>query len=955
MATTAPTSALLSFLPWVRQGAAAALSLPDTLGADMRGAAELKAGLSVNGATPQSVTLRLRGPADVVGIDPRQIVRMDPQPGSSDFEPNYFAGIEFDRPDFPWLFTPASAGSQARLRPWLCLAVVKLQPGVSLNRRGDAPLPSLDIAAPARPADELPDLDESWAWAHAQAAGGGAAPSEVRNALSGRPELSLSRLLCPRLLEADTDYLACVVPTFAGGVKAGLGQAIKEEDLGAAGSLAPAWSFKPAPPTGVRLPVYHHWQFRTGQRGDFESMVRRLRALPPPEGLGTRPMDVSRPGFRTAPPDALKPGLALTLEGALKPLEQPDLPATWSAAEAKAFQDVLAVIVNAPGLAEVLQPGSDPLLAPPLYGRWHAGRPTVAPGSAVWLDELNLDPRHRVVAAFGTRVVQEHQEALMAAAWEQAADLERANQRLRQLQLSLSVGTSLLARHFARLSDEAVLRITSPAHMRLRAVTPAGAGTGAASTLLMDLRASPLPQKAASAAMRRIGRDRGPLTRRVMAQGGNRSMQASWLVKLNAPGMGSFASAARWDVASFDLVRERIAQPTSLSRFGNLTADAVANMRGRPVFRIEPDGAPVAVPGVNNVSPALDSPTAHSFRLAAAKHLGRIDPGRTEPPAAPLPPLDFAAVRAGLQAQLEPRRTLSALAQALVSSGSLATPAVNPAPEAPVPFEPVMAAPKFRQPMYEPLRDLSQDLLLPGLDRVDENTVLGLQTNQRFVEAYMVGLNVEMGHELLWRGYPTDQRGTCFDQFWDAPRTTDPQGFVLNPAADIFPLHQWGSRGLGEADTAPAPERFVMLLRSDLLRRYPSAMVYAAKAVDVDGVRMPSIDPAQEAMPVFRGAMPPDVSFFGFDIPVATMLGGDGDMGYFVVIQEQPGEPRFGLDEDTPRGEATHLRVAAGVPPGLPLGGLEWGRNAAHMAGIVRQQPVRVGIHASRFLRKAKT
>ncbi len=37
-----------------------------------------------------------------------------------------------------------------------------------------------------------------------------------------------------------------------------------------------------------------------------------------------------------------------------------------------------------------------------------------------------------------------------------------------------------------------------------------------------------------------------------------------------------------------------------------------------------------------------------------------------------------------------------------------------------------------------------------------------LRTNNRFIEAYLVGLNHEMGRELLWREYPTDQRGTYF-------------------------------------------------------------------------------------------------------------------------------------------------------------------------------------------------
>ena len=68
--------------------------------------------------------------------------------------------------------------------------------------------------------------------------------------------------------------------------------------------------------------------------------------------------------------------------------------------------------------------------------------------------------------------------------------------------------------------------------------------------------------------------------------------------------------------------------------------------------------------------------------------------------------------------------------------------------------------------MYEPLKEKSQDLLLPGLDKVDPETVVGLRTNRAFVEAYMIGLNFEMGRELLWRGYPTDQRGTYFRRFW---------------------------------------------------------------------------------------------------------------------------------------------------------------------------------------------
>ena len=189
-----------------------------------------------------------------------------------------------------------------------------------------------------------------------------------------RPERSLSRLLCPRILQPNTDYIACVVPTFELGRKAGLGEEIKDTELTAANALEPAWSFTPNPPTSVRLPVYYHWRFRTGEGGDFESLVRLLRAVPAPDGLGKRPMDVSEPGFAlpaTFPDDA-----QLSLEGALRALEHRDFE-PWPDDAQEPFQTELAKIVNAPGEALIVDPDADPLLAPPLYGQWHAARSTV--------------------------------------------------------------------------------------------------------------------------------------------------------------------------------------------------------------------------------------------------------------------------------------------------------------------------------------------------------------------------------------------------------------------------------------------------------------------------------------------------------------------------------------------------------------------------------------------------
>src|SRR6185503_18491428 len=113
------------FLPWVQPGVAA--NIPDQaterLSADQHAILSLTVKLVVNSRAVEK-TARLYGPGDVTGIDPQQIVRIEPKHRTTDFEPNYFPAIEFDLPDFPWLFTPAKADGQGRLRPWLCLVVV---------------------------------------------------------------------------------------------------------------------------------------------------------------------------------------------------------------------------------------------------------------------------------------------------------------------------------------------------------------------------------------------------------------------------------------------------------------------------------------------------------------------------------------------------------------------------------------------------------------------------------------------------------------------------------------------------------------------------------------------------------------------------------------------------------------------------------------------------------------
>jgi len=294
-----------------------------------------------------------------------------------------------------------------------------------------------------------------------------------------------------------------------------------------------------------------------------------------------------------------------------------------------------------------------------------------------------------------------------------------------------------------------------------------------------------------------------------------------------------------------------------------------------------------------------------------------------------------------VRAQMHPRVALANLARAVVTPGDNMLQPTAPG-VTPLGTETVMMAPSFPQAMYAPLKEKSQNLLLPGLETVEADTALGLRTNRAFVEAYMVGLNVEMARELLWRGFPTDQQGTYFKRFWGSDAGT-------TVADDIDDLRKNNTRELGgSSPTAPADE-FVLLLRSTLLRRYPNAIIYLTPALPPNSTATPPPD----IFPIFSGSLEPDVNFVGFPVSPAVAIGSGTSPGYFVVIQEHPTEPRFGLEAPVVTALAatkSHLVIGTVPPAGVPLKGRTWGKNSAHMAEITRRLPVRISIHASELV-----
>lgn len=856
------------FFSWFRQGLLADIANRGGSPSTTAGRLLYPVRLRVNDGQPVDIDVQLYGPEDVTGMDAREVIRVEPPQFMSDFEPNYFPSIEFDRPDFPWLFTPADADDKKQLRPWICLIVVK-KDGASLTTDVRKPLPVLECSRA-----ELPDLEESWAWAHAQIVSSDQAPPDpsphpaLKQILKQHPERTLSRLLGPRRLDPNTAYYACLVPTFDVGLKTGLGETVPADD-----AMKLAWPVTLGAGTAgsIKLPVYFHWEFRTGIEGDFESLARRIEAKPLPKALGLRPLDISAPGWGMPSKPKGSEGTVLDLEGALRTVDT--TPRAWPDLARSTFQNSLRTILNIPASLSATT-----ALGPPLYGQWYVNQETVPEPNKPphWFRELNLDPRHRVAAGLGAVVVQHDQEQLMASAWDQLEKQKQDQLRLKRAQLAESVGGLLMKKHFASLDPAQLLQFTGPSLGALTDLTPA-AGLPSDPRRLIG-------HAALSGAFRRFNRPRGPLA----------------------------------------------------TRLGNIDTAGLNNQIPAPLSRRE----------------------AGTARMFAAATM--IDPRRRSELAT-----DWAGLKANILRQLDPKATvLTAVHETVPSAESLDIP---------------QFAPAFPQPMYEPMRDLFPDMLLPGMDQVPANSIALLQTNPSFIEAYVVGLNHEMSRELLWRGFPTDQRGTYFRQFWDA------QGDLVGNSEqerearrDITSITAWTNEShLGSHGPRGSSEgQLVLLIRGDLLRRYPRAMVYAVEGVwSNDGARREL--GTNELYPMFRATQAPDTTMLGFVLTKTIVRGADtnannGHPGWFFVLQEQPTEPRFGLDVAKTFGGTPdhwsdlswgHLASSADALKQLvyvPIAGLlkntvrdeiPWGKNSAQMAAITRQPPFRVAIHARTWLR----
>ena len=284
------------YLPWVRAGAAHAYDEPGRPLAPVLARPDGKP-LSVlpSGCCQRADARRRAAPALRAGRRRRHRPARGPPhrpaAGTRRLRAELPRGIEFDLPDFPWLFTPAAAGDE---RAAAAVARARRRRAAARDARcagGPAlPLPRLGRARrPSCPTSPSRGRGRTRRWSSSTRAACRAHPRR-----RARPEPVAARLpapagagdALPRLRRARV----------RGGAQGGARGRADERRRG------PARTCLGRARRRRELPVYYHWEFATGSGGDFETLARRLKPRsPPPTSAAARSASASSPSAcRTA-------------------------------------------------------------------------------------------------------------------------------------------------------------------------------------------------------------------------------------------------------------------------------------------------------------------------------------------------------------------------------------------------------------------------------------------------------------------------------------------------------------------------------------------------------------------------------------------------------------------------------------------------------------------------------
>lgn len=980
-----------SYLSWVRQGLATELETLDHLGASGPNALpQFDFQISVKGNGKEVAgaqikkQLNLYEPGDIAGLQSNAVLKTNPANGVINFEPNFFPYIEFFDEDFPWRYTPFKANG-GRLRPWISLVVLEENEFDRIPLQKDAILPSFKVKDGDNP--PFPPADQVWAWAHTQvlsssgnAAGGFSFPSNQSSA----------RIICPRKLKPHTKYFAFLIPSFERGRRAGLKYPKSEIDN--ISTQAVAWG------NGQRaFPFYYNWEFSTSENEDFESLVQKIKPRDLDSMIGKRWIDLQNTGYElkykeqnpdeglvNLDPDGgnkidtIQQG-AILMETALR-VPGPELPSLIDIDQKdEAYFKKLEALLN---LGADLQSDEvlneehpylrnpffqvdtttnedtiydDPIILPPIYGRWHAQKDRVDKDeeNPSWFNQINLDPRNRVAAGLGAEIVRRNQEAYVDSAWKQANRLSEVNEYLRKTQFSLALNQSIVHKYIRKMSPERILSISGGLQHLIK--------VEGKTTLKSNLYSKAIPKGLFSPAMEKISNRKRKWNQKTRAS--QRSLNQRRIIKpfndtIDSIHMGAKLPEIPRNEKVLDVYKlieicctVKYLQRTPRAKRVSNSLKHSPPWKSVPTYYSDSDQQSfeklLVLSGLSGEfhTPFFESLFDQFFGyFLIAKHEDKES-------------FSFSENSNLITEQIEPKVAINKRVKAQLGDTAVDTDY----------FDSLVIEPEFPEPASLKLFDLGIENVVANSNLIPPNTYGVMVTNPQFVESLMLGMNHEMAKELLWREYPTDQRGSYFRKFWES-RDSD------GDLKDIKPLTSWGESVLGGNSLRANKEgQLVIVIRADLLMRFPNVVVYLQSA-EVDPQSNQRVLGETILMPSFFFEAPPDIYFIGFNIAktLATK-----DEGYFFVLRERPGEAQFGLDirpnpnaapdrwdslnweTDLPNVDR-YINLKKDIPKHHTRENISWGYgdsnknedagNAANMAWILQQKPNSVAVHLSSML-----
>jgi hypothetical protein len=471
-------------------------------------------------------------------------------------------------------------------------------------------------------------------------------------------------------------------------------------------------------------------------------------------------------------------------------------------------------------------PKNRPIVGLPLYGsEWVAN-----PASTTWGGSLKVDPRHRGVAGLGMKAGVDLQDSLMDAATAQAGALGEAAQRIKQLTFGLAAARSLWTR-----------RLPSDAMQRLQIYGPSMSRMLTADGPVID----------------RVAGDGRPLAKNLFSSAARRVLR-------RGPARTELAVAGATSPAAVLAAANTCPPPPPRVPAGVMHTDDLAASLGKT--RLEE----VLETFTGKGRPQTDGGGEGEADEGAKILLDEIRPAFEMPPCQPV---DLQQVEQVLTAAIDPTVDMPIAAVRVVDTiGGLGA---NP-------LKPIEVCVGLDFPLWTYVRDHAADWLLPGVNELKENAVAAFESNPVFVDAFLTGLNTQIIAELRWRNIPLSTGCTPVRMFWgpiDANGTRHP---------DIHGIKTWAansalgavSHGVG----ASAGSDVILVMRTDLFRRYPKTLVYLVPAPLAAQQPDWNADPsfAARVLPTFQGQVADDIVFFRFD------MSPENARKHWVVLEEPP-------------------------------------------------------------------